>query len=77
MTRCLFVTLLVPLALTQPVAAADAGKREPAALLKSESATMLAREAPDQDWRRTSLAQSLSNLGWFLASLRRRDEARA
>jgi hypothetical protein len=51
MSRRFLVALLLPIALTEPISAADANKREPAAVLKSESGTMLAREAPDKDWK--------------------------
>src|SRR5262249_10309231 len=36
----------------------------------------LVLEAPDEEWPRASLAETCTNLGWMLTSLRRRDEAR-
>src|SRR2546421_10616682 len=61
MTRRSLAALFFPIALFQPVVAADANKREPVAVLKSESATMLAREAPDKNWKPILEKQEISS----------------
>jgi hypothetical protein len=61
MTRRFLVAFLLPIALAQSISAADANKREPVAVLKSESGTMLARESPGKDWKPILEKQDISS----------------